>query len=78
MRSSETVAHTVTVLVPPTAMVKALVAKRAELEHERRESILARCSASGLAGASDGVQRNQRRVFAGEQRFLWRVEPRLA
>jgi len=81
VRSSETVAHTVTVLVPPTAMVKALVAKRAELEHERRECILARCSASGLAGASDGQRCSgcdRPHGSARAQTILCRVESPIA
>jgi hypothetical protein len=48
--ATETTPHTITILVPPAALVRAKVIMRAELEHTRREEILARYSSVGMTG----------------------------
>lgn len=49
-RASEVDAHTITLLVAPEAIARGKVIMKAELEHTRREEILATFSAGGMAG----------------------------
>jgi hypothetical protein len=53
--ATEAEAHTLTVMVTPGALARAKVVMRAELEHTRREEILAKFSSAGMANLDKSI-----------------------